>query len=91
MYRGYLNRVAEKDMLMAKIREEHPEKIYTSGAQGQQPDDSLTTEASGATGKSPLRPERPVCATQCPGRLVYQLLRSEYLVLHATSGLQNAL
>ena len=79
----------------------HQEKIYTSGAQGQQPDDSLTTEASGATGKGLLRPERPVCvtqcpgrlvcATQCPGRLVYQLLCSEYLVLQATSGLQNAL
>ena len=67
------------------------EKIYTCGAEGQQPDDSLTTEASGATGKSPLRPERPVCATECPRRLVYQLLRLEYLVLQATSELQNAL
>ena len=69
----------------------HQEKIHTAGAQGQHPDDSLMTEASGATGKSHLRPERPVCATQCPGRLVYQLLRLEYLVLQATFGLKNAL
>ena len=54
----------------------HQERIHTSGAQGLQLGDLLTSEASEATGKTLLRPERPVYAIQCAGRLIYQQLRS---------------
>ena len=55
---------------------DNQEKIHTSGAQGLQLGDLLTSEASETTGKTHLRPERPVPAIQCAGRLVYQQLRS---------------